>query len=365
MVPTELPEILLYGVIDSEMSLAFAVEIAWLKKQGFTEYNLRINSKGGETSDGVAMYTVQRSCGMICNVYIDGVAASMASVLAFAGAKLYMSKYARLMMHKPIGGAFGTAADLRAKADYVDGIEKDMCEVYSRRTGKPTEEVMAEFLNGKDNFYTATQAMDAKLIDGVYDGEEMEMPADSDLDADGIYMLFQDKQSKIKTEVNMDMIQLEFDAELGKMLGTGVSASSDSASIKGAIKALHARATKYDTVSAELKTLRKENVTNQVIAMLTEAKKDKKISVAEYDVLAEQYEENPDALEKLLKARGVFTSVTSQIRQADKEGVFSQEVTNMVGKGWDALMQTGEMADLKKLSPEAYAQMKEARYGVK
>ena len=81
------------------------------------EVTVRINSPGGSVFDGVAIYNALKRHDAVVTVWIDGIAASIASMIAMAGDEVVMPENAMLMLHDPSGLAIGTAADMRALAD--------------------------------------------------------------------------------------------------------------------------------------------------------------------------------------------------------------------------------------------------------
>ena len=69
--------------------------------------DVRINSPGGSVYAGMAIFNALRASDADITIYVDGIAASMASVIALCGKPVYMSQYARLMLHNPYGGCYG------------------------------------------------------------------------------------------------------------------------------------------------------------------------------------------------------------------------------------------------------------------
>ncbi len=173
------PEIYLYGDIypyeDCVSASALAKELRDLERT-CTKINVRINSNGGSVFEGIAIFNLLRNSRCEIDTYIDGIAASMASVIAMAGKKVYMSKYARLMTHKPSGGAWGNADELRRAADEIDACEELLSGIYVSKTGMTKKQVSEKLLNGTDSYFNADAALKAKLIDGIYDGEPVTLP---------------------------------------------------------------------------------------------------------------------------------------------------------------------------------------------
>ncbi len=105
--------------------------------------NLHIHSPGGEVFDGIAIFNQLKNHSATITVYIDGLAASMASVIAMVGDTVIMPKNAMMMIHKPWGVSWGDANDMREYADLLDKLENVLIPAYVAKTGKTTEEITA------------------------------------------------------------------------------------------------------------------------------------------------------------------------------------------------------------------------------
>lgn len=119
------------------------------------QINLHIHSPGGDVFDGIAIYNLLKNHPANVIVYIDGLAASMASVIAMAGNEVIMPENAMMMIHKPWGIQGGDAEDMRKYADLLDKVENTLIPAYANKTGKTPEELAemlsAEtWLNGKE-----------------------------------------------------------------------------------------------------------------------------------------------------------------------------------------------------------------------
>lgn len=105
--------------------------------------NLHINSPGGDVFDGIAIFNALKHHGASITVHIDGLAASMASVIAMVGNPVIMPENTMMMIHKPWGFAGGDANDMRDYADLLDKVESVLIPAYAQKTGKTTEEIAA------------------------------------------------------------------------------------------------------------------------------------------------------------------------------------------------------------------------------
>lgn len=127
--------------------------------------DLRINSPGGLVFDGVAIYNLFKQHKATVNVYIDGIAASIASVIAMAGDRIYMADNAMIMIHKPLILMFGNATELRKEADVLDQIEKTLISTYRTRVDMEEDELSA--LLEAETWIDANTALESKFIDEI------------------------------------------------------------------------------------------------------------------------------------------------------------------------------------------------------
>lgn len=117
--------------------------------------NLHIHSPGGDVFEGTAIYNLLRTHPATVDVYIDGLAASMASVIAMAGNTIYMPENAMMMVHKPWGIQGGDADDMRRYADLLDKVEDTLVMAYANKTGKSPDDIKAllkeeTWMNGRE-----------------------------------------------------------------------------------------------------------------------------------------------------------------------------------------------------------------------
>lgn len=109
----------------------------------FARISVRINSPGGDAFEGVAIMNLLRAQKKPIDVYVDGIAASAASMVAMAGDTITMGRGAMMMIHNALMLCFGHAKDLREGADLLDQVSASMAQVYVARTGKSAEEIKA------------------------------------------------------------------------------------------------------------------------------------------------------------------------------------------------------------------------------
>jgi HK97 family phage major capsid protein len=155
-------ELFIYGDIGeswySETTTAqnFVGEINALDVESIT---VRINSYGGSVTDGLAIYNALKRHKAHVTCAIDGVALSIASLIAMAGDEVEIAENAMMMVHAPWGGIMGNAVEMREYADVLDKMASAMSTSYATRSGKPIEECLALLTDGVDHWYTAEEAV--------------------------------------------------------------------------------------------------------------------------------------------------------------------------------------------------------------
>lgn len=128
---------------------------------------IRINSIGGSVIDGLAIYNaIKRHAGHV-TVSVEGLAASIGSLIAMAGDVVEMAANARLMVHAPWGSARGNAQLMRQYADELDAWAAAMATSYAAKTGKTTAQVLALLTDGQDHWYSADQALAEGFADRI------------------------------------------------------------------------------------------------------------------------------------------------------------------------------------------------------
>jgi ATP-dependent protease ClpP protease subunit len=128
------------------------------------DITVRINSPGGEVFDGFAIFNALKEHPATVTVYIDGLAASIASVIAMAGDEIVMGEGAMFMVHSPWMLAMGDAEDMRKVADMLDKVSVGLVDAYESRTGQPRETVES-WMQG-ETWFTRDEAIAAGLADG-------------------------------------------------------------------------------------------------------------------------------------------------------------------------------------------------------
>jgi len=140
----------------------FAADIKKLKGQ---HIDLRINSVGGSVTEGAAIYNALKRHKGGLTVHVDGLAASMASVIAMAGEETRMAENALIMIHNPWSMTMGDAADLRKEADVLDKLKATLVNAYVRKSGQPRASI--EKMMDEETWLDAGEALRLGFVDEI------------------------------------------------------------------------------------------------------------------------------------------------------------------------------------------------------
>ena len=172
-------EILIYDDIgaswfgDGVTAKQFVKDLA---KLDATLLTVRINSGGGDVFDGLAIFNALRRHEAAVVTEIDGLAASIASIIALAGEEVRMADNAFFMIHDPSGLEWGTAEDMRAMAELLDKIGGSLANVYAEKTGKSVEDIQAWMRD--ETWFDAEEARAAGFVDTLVKGKKVAARAD-------------------------------------------------------------------------------------------------------------------------------------------------------------------------------------------
>ena len=128
---------------------------------------LYINSPGGSITAGMAIYdTMQYVKPDVVTVGM-GMCASMGQFLLSSGAKgkRFLTPHTRVFMHQPLGGAGGTATDIRINADLILGMKQELSEITAANTGKSVEQIIED--SDRDHWFTAKEALEYGFVDHI------------------------------------------------------------------------------------------------------------------------------------------------------------------------------------------------------
>ena len=123
-------EIYLYDTIEEGYTGRRVIEML---NAGSAEPSvIHINSSGGDVFEAIALYNYMKPRKV--TVYVDGICASAASVIAMAG-HVIMPQNAMMMIHNPMGNVYGDSEDMRSMSEVLDKIRDSLVSIYAEKTG--------------------------------------------------------------------------------------------------------------------------------------------------------------------------------------------------------------------------------------
>ncbi|MDD7384387.1 MAG: ATP-dependent Clp protease proteolytic subunit [Actinomycetaceae bacterium] len=132
-----------------------------------------INSPGGSITAGMAIYdTMQYVQPDIVTVGM-GMAASMGQFLLTSGThgKRYITPHTRVLLHQPLGGAGGTATEIRINAELILSMKQELSEITAANTGKTVEQIIAD--SDRDHWFNAQEALEYGFVDHIIEKSQL------------------------------------------------------------------------------------------------------------------------------------------------------------------------------------------------
>lgn len=172
--------IFVVGAIDDYMANIVVAQMLFLESENpEKEINLYINSPGGVVTAGLAIYDTMQFIKPDVSTICTGQAASMGAVLLAAGAKgkRYCLPHARVMIHQPLGGVQGQASDMEIHVRETLGVRDRLNKILAKHTGRSEEQIKLD--TDRDNFMSATEAVEYGLIDKVLEKRAEAPPSSS------------------------------------------------------------------------------------------------------------------------------------------------------------------------------------------
>ena len=165
--------IFLPGQVEDNMANLILAQMLFLESENpEKDIYLYINSPGGSVTAGMAIYDTMNFIKPDVSTICVGQAASMGAFLLSGGAKgkRFCLPNSRVMIHQPLGGFQGQASDFEIHAREILSIKDKLNRLMAEHTGQPLEVVSRD--TDRDNFMTASEAVEYGLVDSVFSSRE-------------------------------------------------------------------------------------------------------------------------------------------------------------------------------------------------
>ena len=249
-------------------SKTFIDELAKVPKD--KEILLRVNSPGGSVIDGLAIYDAIRRTPQKVTTRIEGLAASIASIIALAGDEVIMSENSLFMIHNVWGGETGDSKDMRKAADLMDKMSSKLVSIYMAKSGKEESEIKSWM--DAETWFSAEEALEAGFITSIE--EPIALAAKFDIykcnykNKDKVVQMFNDsKNLKMKEQIEelknfiSDLFEKKSEVKNVKIL--------DSNEVNDKISSLENAITASEKTNEELSETLKEKESN-IVALADE-----------------------------------------------------------------------------------------------
>lgn len=268
--------------------------------------NIRINSIGGSVADGLSIVSAILNSEIPCNTYIDGMAYSMAGVIAICGNKKYMADYATFMMHNANGGSDEEVLNL---------ITNSLAKIFERNTNLTLDK--CKDLMNKETWMTADECLNLGIVDEIIQTKKMKPAMNSTLKE--LHAIYNKVITKTETKMN----------KLTDLLKLSNEASEDA--IIDAVNAKDARIAELETSianqSAELKSLKDANdaaIQTAKVELVENAVKEGKIAVASKEIYLTSNKSNEELKDVFSKLTPAYTPIFDN-KQKQTPGVAGRE----------------------------------------
>lgn len=135
--------------------------------------NLYVNSPGGSVFEGIAIYNMLKRHNAKVHAYVDGLAASIASVIIMAADKIYMPANSMIMIHNPWTYVVGNSTELRKQADDLDRIGESSKQSYLQKAGDKLSDDKLQKMLDDETWLNANEALEYGLCDVVIEENKM------------------------------------------------------------------------------------------------------------------------------------------------------------------------------------------------
>lgn len=161
-----------------------------------SEIDVHINSAGGNVFEGHAIYNMLKMHKAKVNIYVDALAASIASVIAMSGDTIFMHKNSFMMIHNSWIMTLGNSKDLRQTADLLDKTDQSSNNAYLDKATNLSEAELKQLLEA-ETWLTANEALEKGLADEILGASEIATSISKDS-----YQMFKHVPDNIEKDVD-------------------------------------------------------------------------------------------------------------------------------------------------------------------
>lgn len=157
----------LAGQVTDSLADEIIAKLEYLADKSGEPIKLYINSPGGSVTAGLAIYDTMKRIKCDVSTICVGMAASMGAFLLAGGTKgkRYITENAEVMIHQPLGGAYGQSTDVTLVAEHLSNVKKKLNAIMASNTGKSIKQIAID--TDRDHYLDAKEAVEYGLVDKV------------------------------------------------------------------------------------------------------------------------------------------------------------------------------------------------------
>ncbi|MFQ3578524.1 MAG: ATP-dependent Clp protease proteolytic subunit [Bacteroidales bacterium] len=325
--------LLLYGYIGDETARNFYPLVEQAEE-------LRINSFGGEVFAGLAIYYNILTRGHRLPAIIDGVAASMATIVACACEPVGIRRGAMVMLHSPTSGVWGNKKDVESELHLLNAIENTLAAIYAQKMGITAQEVKDKYFDGNQHWFTSKEAVAIGIAD-----MEIDEPAAQGETPQAIY-----SQTNNTLHMKSILMKLGLKAEApeAEAIAKVEALQAENAVLKSQVDAYKAKEAQAAQDAAQALETEAETAVAQAV-------REGRIVADMHDTYKAMYKVNPQATKKIIESLPVGKILTGSYET--KKPYAGRE--DWTFKDWQAKDGKG-LALMQKNDPEMFRRLREA-----
>jgi ATP-dependent protease ClpP protease subunit len=329
---------IIYGISGT----AFANEILYLQDK-CDRIKVRINSIGGSVLDGYSIVSSILNSKVVCETYIDGLAASISGVIAMAGKKVYMADYGTIMLHNPSG------VD---DSDVLTVVKNTLLTILTNRTKLEVSEISN--MMDVETWLNASKCLEMGLIDEIVSStKKIKMPKMSNV-SDMALIYNKIITNKINMKQITNKLGISEDASEEVIVSEIEKKDSVISDVQAENEALKARLAEIEAKEIEAKEKALEDLKNKATEMVEKAIVEKKINETEKDSTIEMAVNNFEFVSNMLSK---INNVKDAVKVFDVKNVkLDNEKNSWTIRDWEKKDAKG-LAEIQNSNPELYTKM--------
>jgi ATP-dependent protease ClpP protease subunit len=327
-----------------------------ISRAGYKQVDIRMHTHGGSVIDGNMIFNFITSFKGQIDIYVDGIAASMGSIIALASDRLHIAENGFIMIHSPKGSGYGTAKELIESAKLLTSLEKNFTTKLAARMGKSPDEIRAAYFDGIDHWIDADEAVALKLATDKFTSKNGNLSfTKADAEREGLKGMF--GQYTALLDIVTPIPIPETDMKIVNMkLGIAEGASEQEA-----VTAIEATLKRAQDAEAALKVLQDKEkliLKAEVKTLLDAALADGKIAATGRTAWEAQFEKDHESAKALLDCVPKRVSAQAVVEAGQKPAD-----TKLLTMTYDQLDKQGLILEMKAKFPEEYKELFKKEFG--